>query len=389
MPFDETLGYDVRTFDQWLNDILAKYEAESGIVVDPNQPSPTLDVARTLARIAKATDDDGAGTYGSGFVRLSTGAALQNLLEPFIGPPLADVASTVELPLDGTLGTLVTAGAQVTLTSDGANAVRWTLQADVTLPDVGVFAYGTPGPKSALAGSSWTIQTPVPGWATVGPNAADASTGRFAETEIEYRLRFQQATEGTRLLAAVLAVPGVTTSTIFENPTGTPDSFWGETHWVELLVEGGDNQAIGEAIQESRTFTVRTLGNVTVTVDADGYLTGQTDVRFSRPTIIPIWIEQAITKGEGYSTDTSAAAVVAREDAIRDQLVTVINQRPAGADLTAFQSATIAFATPSVPGIADIAALVGTSTPPLDPVVVAGVRDKLEADASRITLSGV
>lgn len=389
MPFDANLGFVVRTFEEWLDVVGGYYEAESGITLDQSQPSPTLDVARTLARTAKAIDDDGAGTYGSGFVRTSTGAALQNLLEPFIGPPLADTPSTVTLPLAGVAATLVTAGALVTLDSDGAAALPWVLQADVVIPGDGVFAYSVPGPKTAAAASTWTKQTVVAGWNTVGPNAAAAAKGRFAETPIEYRQRFADATSGTRLLAAVLAVPGVTSAAIFENPTDIPDAFWGATHWVEVLVEGGDDQAIADAIQSARTFTVWTVGTTSVVVDASGFQGGTTEVRFSRPNEIEIWVSQTITKGEGYSSDTSATAVNSRENAIREQLLAVGNARPTGLDLTAFHAGVITFDTPDVPGIADVTTLLGLVNPPVDTVIVAGPRDKIVLVEGQILLSGV
>jgi len=386
--FDTTLGYVSPTFEQLLQDFADKYEAATGIVVDLEQPSPTLDLLRTMARIAKAQYDDGAGTYGSGFIGSSSEAALQNLISPFIGPPLAATSSTVVLPLAGVALTNVPAGSAVTLSTDGPGADTWVLLAPVVIPGDGTFAYSQTGPKSAGAGSAWTIATPVAGWATAGPNVADASQGRAAETELEYRARFTQSQGSGLILAAVLAVPGVTSASIFENPTDIPDAFWGATHWFEVLVQGGDDTAIAEAIQATRCLTNQTLGNVTIAVTALGFPGDMVDIRFSRPTLVNVWIDITITKGEGYSSDTSAAAISTRVNAITDYVVAWGDGRSVGDDLYSFQVAANAYNTPTVPGIATAVALIGTSDPPLLTEIVAGPRDLLVFDASRIDVFG-
>lgn len=387
--FDTVLGFDSPTFEDLLADAAQKYQTETGVIVDLEQPSPTLDLLRTMARIMKAAYDDQAGVYASGFVGTASGAGLRNLLLPYIGPPLQDTPSTVTLPLTGTPATVVTAGSTVLLDSDGTNALPWVLTANVVIPNDGVFEYSEPGPKSATAGNTWTIGTPVAGWAGAGPNADDASKGRLAETDNEYRQRFNLSVEGTRILAAVLQVPGVTTARVFENFTGINDAFWGQDHWIEILVQGGDDQAIAQAIQNARTFTVYPLGNVTEPVIDPRYDAGSVQIRFSRPNLVDVWTSLTITKGEGYSTDTSAAAIAAREDAIRTQILTWAAQRKVGLDVSAFQVAAQASQTPTVPGIADIAATVDTVNPPLASSVVAGPRDLLVFDASRILLFGV
>lgn len=388
--FDTALGFVSPTLEQLKEDYAEKYFQETGILIDQGEASPTRDDANTIARMMKAVWDDVAGVYGSGFVGTSQGAALRNLLLPFIGEPIPDTASTVVLPLAGVAATVVPAGSTVLLDTDGPNAAPWVLEADVVIPGDGTFAYSVPGPKTAAASSTWTIGTPVFGWASAGPNVAPASVGRLAETDIEYRQRFAASVVGTILVARVAAVDGVTNVTVFENQTDIPDSFWGATHWVELLVEGGDNTDIANAIHPAgRTYSVQLLGDTTVTVPDAATPSGTFDVRFSRPNLVDVWCELTITKGEGYSSDTSAAAIAARELAIRNQILAWAALRSVGLDVTAFQVAAIAAATPTVPGIANITATVGLVNPPVDASVVAEVRDLLVFDAARILLNGV
>lgn len=388
--FSTATGFNSPTFGQLLARFGEYYDAETGVTLDRELETPTLALGRTIARMFKAAYDDQFGTYSSGYIGGSAGAALRNQLYPFIGAPLNDVASTVPLPLAGTPGTKVSAGSTVKLDADGAGAAAWTLQADVELPGTGLFRYAVPGPKSAPAGSTWSIATPVNGWSSAGPNVDDASKGRLAETDAEYRKRYALSITGTRIAAEVAKVPGVTAVTVFENPTDIPDLFWGATHWVEVLVQGGDNALIAQAIHRARGYSsVWTLGSVTVDVPDSNYASGSSRTRFSRPTETSVYTTLTITKGEGYSSDTSPAAIAAREDAIRSQIMAWSLLRRAGLDVTGFQIAVVAASTPSVPGIAEITALVDTVDPPVATIVSAQPRELLVFDPGRIKLVGV
>ena len=390
--YDPILGYISPTFDDVLADFRAKYFAESGVLVDLEQPTPSLDLLRTLALIFKEAYDDQAGTYASAFVATSTGAALQNLLSPFIGAPLDEVFSSQVLPVTGTPLYVIPAGSSVLLDSDGATGLSWTTVDPIPLDGVGfgsgTFVYAEPGPKSAAVGT-WTITTPQGDWLTAGPSLVPAVPGRLAETPLEYRQRYTLAAIGQRLFAAVSSVPGVTSVAIFENQTDIPDVFWGATHWIEVLVLGGTDADIAAAIQKARCFTVQTLGDVIVVTPAPGFPGDVVEIRFSRPTPIEVWTSLVITKGEGYPADVSVGAIIAREDAIRTQILDWGAVRPVGLDVTAFQIGAQAFQTPSVPGIADIETFVGLAPAPVTTVVIAGDRDLLVFAEARIALTGV
>ena len=385
--FDSTLGYVSPTYDQLLVYVRDLYQTATGTLVDLEQPTPTLGELRTMARALKAVYDDGAGVYGSGYVGTATGAALANLLTPYIGPPLPEVATRVILPLTGVATTVVAAGSTVRL-GLALDALPWVLQAPVVIPGDGEFWYSVAGPLSAPAGSAWTITTPIAGWSNAGPNAADADPGRLAETPLQYRQRFTASAVGTRLVGAVLAVSGVTTATLFENWTDNPDIEWGATHWIELLVQGGADADVAAAIQSARCLTVQTLGGVTVSVPADGFFGGSVDIRFSRPTLIPVWASVTIVKGEAYSDDTSPAAATARENAIKDQILAWGAARKVGLDLDATQVLVQAMTTPLVPGISTGTARVGPSFPSTLQSITVAPREQLVFDLARIEVIG-
>ena len=387
MPFgfSTTTGFTSPTLAELEADLVAKYQAVSGILVDLAIASPEADRIRADALMFKAAYDDAAGVYGAGFVGSSSGAALRNLLLPVIGEPLAATKSTVVLPLAGVALTNVASGSAVTLDSDGPGAVQWLLQAPVIIPGNGTFAYSQTGPKTAAAASAWTIATPVAGWTTAGPNVAAAALGRNAETEAQYRARYLAALRLGRLVAEVAALEGVTSVGLFENETDVPDTYWGATHWVELLVEGGDDNEIGQTIKDNITWGVNTLGTTTVAVTGPG----RTSVSFSRPNLVDLWVEMTIIQGEDYSADSSAAAKTARENAIKSRIVTWGQGRAVGLDVSSAQIVVQAMSTPTVPGILDITpAFVEDVNPPTTTIVVANTRDRLVFDATRISIIG-
>lgn len=389
MPFSTTLGFVTQTFDELFAALIVSYQAESGILVDPlAEGDPVRDMLATMARALVAVEQSQSGTYGSGFVGTSTGAALRNLLFPFIGEPLVATSSTVVLALGGVALTNVPAGSGVTLNTDGPGASQWLLVAPVVLPANGTFAYSATGPKTAAAGSAWTIATPVAGWSTIAVNAADAVLGRVEETELQYRQRFAVAAQARLLVSKVSSISGVTAVSIFENQTDVPDVFWGATHWFELLVVGGADQEIADSIHEYRPVTTQSIGTTTQAVNDAAYPGGVTAERFSRPNAIDVYVAITITKGEGYSLDTSAAAITARETAISDRVVAWGNARTIGLDVTSGQVFGQVITTPSVPGIADLVVFVDVVFPAVSAIVVADVRDQLVFDSTRITIVG-
>lgn len=212
----------------------------------------------------------------------------------------AAIATTVTLTLAGTPTTLVPAGSTVSLDGSGADL---TLDADATIGGGGTvdatFTASATGPITALAGSGWTIETPVSGW-TGATNAADATVGRDAETDGAYRSRLlQSAGRGSNnsaaVIAAVLAVSGVTEAITIENVSAATDADGRPPHSYEVVVRGGNDAAVAQAIWATKpngiqtTTTVSVVNQVSeVVVDTNGQ---NRAIAFSRADQVPVWVE--------------------------------------------------------------------------------------------------
>jgi uncharacterized phage protein gp47/JayE len=240
--------------------------------------------------------------------------------------------SQVTVTLTGTAFTLITNG----LVSD-INGNVWVLPTSVTIEEDGnVTVTATAqasGAITALAGQVVIIQTPTLGWTSV-TNPSAATPGRNAESDSELRARQQIAVANpsqgltTGILGGVLSVAGVVTAQLYENDTSAPLSEINDVynpydfpaHSITLVVDGGDGQAIADAIGVRKTPGAGMSGDQVYTY-TDRYGV-PTQISFWRPIDTPIKVDLTITPLYGY---TSAIG-----DAVKSALVNYLNSLTAG-----------------------------------------------------------
>ena len=221
--------------------------------------------------------------------------------------------SSADLLLIGAAGTVITNGqAEDTL------GQRWTLPASVTIPTGGSTTVTATavliGAMTAAANTINKIATPTLGWQSVN-NLAAATAGDPVETDAELRRRqtFSTALPSLSVLdgtiGAVASLPGVTRFRGYENDTSVADSNGIPDHSIAIVVEGGDQQAIGEAIAAKKTPGTGTHGSTVVTTLDEYGLPNQ--IRFFRPTPATIGVELTIQALSGYTT--GFAATIAAE----------------------------------------------------------------------------
>jgi len=223
--------------------------------------------------------------------------------------------SQVDLLIVGQPGTTIVNGqAEDSLTQ------KWSLPASVVVPVGGSITVTATaaeiGAKTAAANTINKIATPTLGWQTVN-NPLAAVEGSPVETDAELRKRQTVSTalpslsvlEG--IVGAVASLAGVSRFRGYENDTGATDANGIPAHSMAIVVEGGDAQAIGEAIAVKKTPGSPTYGTTTVTTyDKYGL---PNDINFFRPTVATIGVEVTIDALQGYTTGFAAliAAAVA------------------------------------------------------------------------------
>lgn len=236
------------------------------------------------------------------------------------------------------------------------------------------------GPIQALSRTLTQIVNPIVGWSLVS-NALDATLGRNAETDAEFRTRRINTLTGlgaarhAAILGALLAIDGVHDATVFVNDTdgvvsGRP------AHSIECLVQGGDDQAIFDTIWNKKAGGIEAHGSVVgATVDSQG--TSHT-VKFSRVTGTNIWVELDIFTNAEFPVNGEALALAA--------ILDFGNTLGIGDDVIVYPALVGALA--GIPGINDLVVRIGTAmNPTLDDNVVIGPSAIAVFDSSRVTIA--
>jgi uncharacterized phage protein gp47/JayE len=188
------------------------------------------------------------------------------------------------------------------------------------------------GPINAPAFTLSVIETPVSGWSGAA-NRLDAELGRDVESDADFRVRREQllGTGGDATIeairAAVLGVEGVTEAFVFDNPTDVTDVDGLPPHSVEVVVLGGTDEDLAEAIFGSVAAGIATHGSTTeIVTDSQGF---SHTIKFSRPTELLMYVDVTVVVDAGLfpldGVDQVKAAIVAEGDrlGIGDDVITV------------------------------------------------------------------
>ena len=244
------------------------------------------------------------------------GAPLDSLIKLNGLKRLAATYSTVQITCIGEPGTVIPAG----VVQDTAG-YKWDLPENSVIPDLGVLSCTatceTVGSVVADIGTIQMIVTPQYGWYSVS-NAAAAVPGAPTETDTQLRRRqsisvsLPAQTPLSATLAAINAVDGVTRAKLYENQTDVTDANGIPSHSIAAVVEGGDDDAVAQAVAASRTEGCGTYGSTSITLPTEYSIGGAT--KFSRPTDVPIDVAMTIvTLGSEYT------------QAVQDQAIQNIN----------------------------------------------------------------
>lgn len=177
------------------------------------------------------------------------------------------------------------------------STIAISISADLTVNkvnSVGSVENNVAGAIQALANSITQIVTPVVGLDSVN-NPVALTIGREEETDEELRVRHTDSVQvaGTATVTAIQSslseVQGVTQALVVENRGTTTDGEGRPAKSYECVVEGGNEDDIGQKIWDTKPAGVETYGDIlNVVTDVNG---NSQSVYFSRPEPSYIWIE--------------------------------------------------------------------------------------------------
>lgn len=219
--------------------------------------------------------------------------------------------STAVLTVVGIENTVIPANSIV---SNQVTSAQFLTDVDVTIPGSGTITINAHSKIFdvivANAGDLNVIETPVNGW-TSATNIAAAIVGRLLESDAELRVRRSrslslsgQSSLGS-IFAAVSAVSGVAYVSINENVTDViqPLTLL-PPHSFSVVVRGGANQDIGDAIWNKKPVGILSFGDIDVTVkdiQGDDHV-----ISFQRAVSQDIWVRGNITFFSGLVPDDAA-----------------------------------------------------------------------------------
>lgn len=127
-------------------------------------------------------------------------------------------------------------------------------------------------------------------------NLLEPAYGRNAETDTELRQSYiaKSALRSNTMIESIVAellehVEHVESASGYENDTDHVNSYGLMPHSIEIIVEGGDNMEIAQAILRRKSAGIGTNGDVVV--DVPGVYGDKVPVRFNRPEYLYAWLK--------------------------------------------------------------------------------------------------
>ena len=306
-PTIDATGISVPSYDEILTWLQDQYRSIYG---DDTYLDADSQDGQLLAVFASAMNDVNSAAvviFNSFSPATATGAALARNVKINGISKQAESSSAVDVNLVGQAGTTISSG----IVTD-PNQVQWLLPSSVTIPTSGSIIVtatcGTAGAVALAAGVALTISTPTRGWQTA-TTAAAAAEGAAVESDAALRVRQKTSValpsktvlEG--MVGAVANVTGVTRYASYENDTNVIEANGLPPHTTAIVVEGGDAQAIADAIAAKKGPGAGTYGTTTETV-TDAYGTSH-QISFFRPADAAVTVAVTLKALSGYATATS------------------------------------------------------------------------------------
>lgn len=182
-------GVRGRTLDSYIRLLKDRFRTAFGQDLALEAETPQSQIVGIMASALAENDEAIVGIGNAMSIDTAAGLQLDDIGSLLSVQRMDATRSTATLSLTGVAGTAVRAGS----TAQTEAGVRWRTLSDVVLAIGGSSVEAEavePGPTEAAAGAINSISPAVPGWETV-TNPAAALPGRAAETDSDYRARFE------------------------------------------------------------------------------------------------------------------------------------------------------------------------------------------------------
>ena len=292
-------GFKRKRLDLLLEELNAEVKTIFGdnFNVSPESPDGQVNgvISESNANLWELAEE----AYNAFNPKAASGVTLSNLVQLNGITRLAATRSRVELTLTGDSGTVIPEGSLISTLDTGA---KLSTDDSVTIDGAGnAIVQATAlefGPISMLVDTITQIDTPLSGWDTVtNDDNATLGTNDESDSDLRARRRRSVARDAQAIIDAIRSavenIDNVTQAVVLENDTDAEDANGLPAHSFQVVVSGGTNIDVADAIWLKKPAGIQAFGDITVEViDSQGI---SHDISFSRPTPVVIYVEVTLT----------------------------------------------------------------------------------------------
>lgn len=170
-----------------------------------------------------------------------------------------------------------------------------------------------PGVRGNVGANTVTVMASPPTGVESVTNATETDGGENEEADDDLRARAEDELSNGMLgtapgvINALKKTTGVKSVSLFINDGSSTDTDGLESHHFEAVVEGGTDGDVGQALWESKAAADGSQGGVhgsAVTYQADLGNGNTHPVNFSRPTVVPIYVDIDLSTTDEYDGDS-------------------------------------------------------------------------------------
>lgn len=308
-------GFNRKKYNEILTDM--QVQARESFGEDINLANSSLlglflqNIAWEIARMWELAED----VYFSSFVDYSEGVSLDGVGKYISISRAPATPARGEITVSGTDGTVIPRGFRVA--DEKVSTIYITLErAEIAggSVDISVESVDRGRDQNLPASTLVKMVNPISGVDSI-TNSAATEGGRDVELDPDFRERYYRSGakggSSTRVSveAALLDVEGVVDAHVIENDTMDPIGTIPPKSLAPFVL-GGVDEDLARTILESKAGGIRSYGTTEVTID-DSKGVPHT-IGFTRPSVIDIYVNITLSKGDGYPGDEAVTESVLR-----------------------------------------------------------------------------
>lgn len=315
-PEIDANGVQIQTFEEIFDELVAEYQAIYGSDINVDIDSPDGQRIAIEAKIQLDMQTYGAIIFNEMDPDLADGLSLERLVK--LSGIERRPASKSQADIEAVSSRNLTLPVGYKIEDDIGQIWQTSQEVNITI-GVNLFTVFAEN-FGAVEAPSGTITEPVtiiPGITSV-TNPSAATVGKDEETDPELRRRriLSLRNPATSTIGGIFSVlgnlPNVTGLQVYENDTDLFDPELNlNPHSIWIVIEGGDVNAIAEAVVKNKTAGTGLKGNTVAqyqeVIELSNGLTfdNTTDVEFDRPSVIELFVKADITTTNGTTPNES------------------------------------------------------------------------------------